>query len=520
MRVWPGRPSPLGATCRDGGVNFAIFSENATSIELCLFDSADAKAESHRIPLPESTHNVWHGFIPRLRPGQVYAYRVYGPNEPARGHRFNPRKVLLDPYAKLIARELVWDDAVLAPEADTAAFAPLGRVVETTFPWNKDQPPRTPWHETVIYELHVKGFTQLHPDVPEKLRGTYAGLSSLAAIAHFRKLGVTALELLPVHYHIDEHFLVSRGRTNYWGYNTLGYFAPDPRYAASGPLGAAQEFREMVRHLHAAGIEVILDVVYNHTGEANQDGPTLSFRGIDNSSYYRLETNRAYYTDFSGCGNALNVAHPRTLQLIMDSLRYWVTEMHVDGFRFDLASALARDLWEVDRLSSFFDIIQQDPVLSEVKLIAEPWDVGPMGYQVGNFPVLWSEWNGKYRDCVRSFWKGNGGTVGELATRLAGSSDLFADDGRRPSASVNFVTAHDGFTLRDLVSYDDKHNEANGEENRDGTNDNESWNCGSEGPSQDAAVNALRAQQQRNLLATLLLSQGVPMLLAGDEFGQ
>ena len=517
--IWPGRPSPLGAVWDGAGVNFALFSENATRVELCLFDSPEANTESYRVALPEKTHQIWHGYLPDLRPGQIYGYRVHGPNEPSRGHRFNPRKVLLDPYAKVIARDLVWDDAVLDPEHDTAAFAPLARVADLAFPWIEDHPPRTPWHETVIYELHVKGFTQQHPGIPEKLRGTYAGLASLVAIDHFRKLGVTAIELLPVHYHIDEHFLVARGRSNYWGYNTLGYLAPDPRYAASGPNGAVREFQEMVHHLHAAGIEVILDVVYNHTAEANEHGPTLSFRGIDNSAYYRLG-NQGNYIDFTGCGNSLNVGHPRTLQLIMDSLRHWVTKMHVDGFRFDLASALARELWEVDRLSSFFDIIQQDPVFSEVKLIAEPWDIGPRGYQVGNFPVLWSEWNGKYRDCVRRFWKGNGGTVAELATRLAGSSDLFADDGRHPSASINFLTAHDGFTLRDLVSYNQKHNEANGEENRDGTNDNESWNCGFEGPTTDAGINALRAQQQRNFLATLLLSQGVPMLLAGDEFGQ
>ncbi len=518
--MWPGRSSPLGASFDGSGVNFALFSEHATQVELCLFDSPDAQAEIQRIALPERTHYVWHGFLPDLGPGQIYGYRVYGPEEPLRGHRFNPRKVLLDPYAKQIARDLVWSDAVLDPHRDTASGAPLASVVNTAADQSPDGAPRTPWHETVIYELHVKGFTQQHPGVPEKLRGTYAGLASVAAIEHFRRLGVTAIELLPVHYHIDEHFLVARGRSNYWGYNTLGYFAPDPRYAATGAQGAVQEFREMVRHLHGAGIEVILDVVYNHTGEGNHDGPTLSFRGIDNSSYYRLETDCARYIDFTGCGNSLNVGHPRTLQLIMDSLRYWVTEMQVDGFRFDLASALARELWEVDRLSSFFDIIQQDPVLSEVKLIAEPWDIGPRGYQVGNFPVLWSEWNGKYRDCVRRFWKGHGGTVGEFATRLAGSSDLFADDGRRPSASVNFITAHDGFTLRDLVSYEQKHNEPNGEENRDGTNDNESWNCGQEGPTDDPAINALRGQQQRNFLATLLLSQGVPMLLAGDEFGQ
>jgi isoamylase len=519
FQIWPGRPSPLGATWDGAGVNFTLASEHATKVELCLFDSPEARIESARVALPEKTHHVWHGYAPDLKPGQIYGYRVHGPNDPLRGHRFNPRKVLLDPYAKIIARDLRWDDAILDPGRDSAAFAPLARVAGLAPSRNDDRPSRRRWHETVIYELHVKGFTQRHPDIPEKLRGTYAALASAAAIDHFRKVGATAIELLPVHYHIDEHFLVARGRSNYWGYNTLGYFAPDPRYAASGPDGAVQEFREMVRQLHAAGIEVILDVVYNHTAEGNDHGPILSFRGIDNSTYYRLDR-QGNYIDFSGCGNSLNVGHPRTLQLIMDSLRYWVTEMQVDGFRFDLASALAREIWDVDRLSSFFDIIQQDPVLSEVKLIAEPWDVGPQGYQVGNFPVLWSEWNGKYRDCIRRFWKGSGGSVGELATRLAGSSDLFADDGRHPGASINFITAHDGFTLRDLVSYNQKHNEANGEENRDGTNDNESWNCGVEGPTTDASVNVLRAQQQRNFLATLLLSQGVPMLLAGDEFGQ
>ncbi|MEO8351978.1 MAG: glycogen debranching protein GlgX, partial [Chthoniobacteraceae bacterium] len=519
-RVWPGRPSPLGATLDDDGVNFALFSEHATKVELCLFDAPDAERESHCIPLPEKTNQVWHGFLPDARPGQVYGYRVHGPHEPTRGHRFNPRKVLLDPYAKCIARELRWDDAVLDPERDNAHCAPLGCVVDTAFDWNGDKPWRTPWHETVVYELHVKGFTKQHPDVPEKLRGTYAGVASPAAIEHLRELGVTAVELLPVHYHIDEHFLASKGRVNYWGYNTLGFLAPDPRYAACGPEGAVREFQEMVRALHAAGIEVILDVVYNHTAEGNEHGPTLSLKGIDNAAYYRLADDCARYVDFTGCGNSLNVAHPRTLQLIMDSLRHWALEMHVDGFRFDLASALARELWEVDRLGAFFDIIHQDPVLSEVKLIAEPWDLGPGGYQVGNFPVLWSEWNGNYRDCVRRFWKGRGGSVGELASRLAGSSDLYAQNGRRPSASVNFITAHDGFTLRDLVSYNDKHNEANGEDNRDGCNDNDSWNCGAEGPTDDAAIITVRARQQRNLLATLLLSQGVPMLLAGDEFGQ
>jgi glycogen operon protein len=519
-RVWPGRPSPLGATVKEDGVNFALFSEHATRVELCLFDSPESTVESARISLPQKTHQVWHGFFPDIKPGQIYGYRVDGPYDPQHGHRFNPHKVLLDPYTKLMGRDLRWDRSILDHSCDTAPFAPLGRVVDTTFSWGDDRPPQIPWHETILYELHVKGFTRQHPDVPENLRGTYAGLASPAAIDHLHKLGITAVELLPVHYHLDEPFLLERGRTNYWGYNSLAFFAPDPRYAASGPEEAVQEFQQMVRQLHAAGIEVILDVVYNHTAEGNHLGPTLSLRGIDNSAYYRLESNQEYYTDFTGCGNSLRVSHPQTLRLIMDSLRHWVREMHVDGFRFDLASALARELWEVDRLSSFFDIIHQDPLLSEVKLIAEPWDVGANGYQVGNFPVLWSEWNGKYRDCLRRFWKGNGRTVGELATRLAGSSDLFSDDGRAPGASINFVTAHDGFTLRDLVSYNQKHNETNGEENRDGTSDNESWNCGLEGPTDNPEVNTLRARQQRNFLATLILSQGVPMLLAGDEFGQ
>ncbi len=519
-RVWPGKPSPLGANFDGRGVNFALFSEHATQVVLCLFDTTDAQSETERIVLPEKTDQVWHGYLPDLKPGQIYGYRVHGPQEPGRGHRFNPFKVLLDPYAKSIARGLRWDDAVLAPDRESAHCAPLARVVETCFPWDGDKLPCTPWHETVVYELHVKGFTKQHPGVPENLRGTYAGLASPAAVEHLRELGVTAVELLPVHYHIDERFLVQRGRVNYWGYNTLGFFAPDPRYAASGTEGAVAEFQAMVRQLHAAGIEVILDVVYNHTAEGDEHGPTLSLKGIDNSSYYRLAHDRARYVDFTGCGNSLNVAHPRTLQLIMDSLRHWVLEMHVDGFRFDLASALARELWEVDRLGAFFDIIHQDPVLSQVKLIAEPWDLGPNGYQVGNFPVLWTEWNGKYRDCVRRFWNGSGGgAMGELASRLAGSSDLYAHNGRRPSASLNFITAHDGFTLRDLVSFNEKHNEANGEENRDGSNHNDSWNCGTEGSTDDDAINTLRARQQRNFLATLLLSQGVPMLLAGDEFG-
>ncbi len=519
-RIWPGRPSPLGATPDARGVNFALFSEHATRVELCLFDTPDAAVESRRFDLPEHTNQVWHGFVPGVRPGQAYGYRVHGPFDPSRGHRFNPKKLLFDPYARAIARKLRWDSTVLDPAGDTAAVAPLASVVDRAFDWHGDAPLRTPWHDTVVYEIHVKGFTRQHPGVPDELRGTYAGVASPAAIEYLQGLGVTAVELLPVQYHIDEHFLAQKGRVNYWGYNTLGYFAPNPKYAAGGPAEAVTEFKTMVRTLHAAGLEVILDVVYNHTAEGNQDGPTLSFRGIDNAVYYRLADNREHYVDFTGCGNSLNVAHPRTLQLIMDSLRYWAVEMHVDGFRFDLASALARELWEVDRLGTFFDIIHQDPVLSEVKLIAEPWDLGPDGYQVGNFPVLWTEWNGKYRDCVRRFWKGRGGTVSELASRLSGSSDLYAHNGRLPCASLNFVTAHDGFTLRDLVSYDHKHNDANGEDNRDGSNDNDSWNCGTEGPTTDAAVNDLRGRQQRNFLATLLLSQGVPMLLSGDEFGQ
>jgi glycogen operon protein len=518
--VWLGRPAPLGAIFDGSGVNFALFSDHATQVEVCLFDTAEAPRESRRFLLPERTDQVWHGYVPGLQPGQVYGYRVHGPYDPANGHRFNPRKVLLDPYARAIAREFRWDEAVHPPDRDTAHCAPLARVVASAGNSKHDPRPATPWHQTVVYELHVKGFTKQHPGVPEELRGTYAGLASPASIDYLRRLGVTAVELLPVHYHIDERFLIERGLVNYWGYNTLGFFAPNPRYAASGPEGAVSEFQTMVRQLHVAGIEVILDVVYNHTGEGGAGGPTLSLRGIDNAAYYRLAHDRSQYVDYTGCGNSLNVTHPRTLQLIMDSLRHWVQEMHVDGFRFDLASALARELVEVDRLGAFFDIIHQDPVLSQVKLIAEPWDLGPNGYQVGNFPVLWSEWNGRYRDCVRRFWKGHGGTVGELASRLAGSSDLYAHNGRRPSASVNFITAHDGFTLRDLVSYNSKHNEANGEGNRDGSNDNDSWNCGVEGPTADADVNRLRARQQRNFLATLLLSQGVPMLLAGDEFGQ
>jgi glycogen operon protein len=533
MRVWPGQTYPLGATFDGAGVNFALFSEHATGAELCLFESAADDKPSHTIRITENTDHVWHAYMPDIQPGQLYGYRVDGPYEPEKGHRFNPNKLLLDPYAKAIGRDLKWDDSLFGyklgdpaadlslDERDSAAFAPLGMVLDTAFTWGDDQPPRVPWHKTLIYELHVKGFTQRMSGVSEALRGTYAGLASEAAIGHLKQLGVTAVELLPVHHHVDDRFLIDRGKVNYWGYNTLAFFAPDLRYASQrSPRKAAMEFKTMVRALHRAGIEVILDVVYNHTAEGNQMGPTLSMRGVDNASYYRLMPDQPrYYMDFSGCGNGLNMRHPRVLQYIMDSLRYWVLEMHVDGFRFDLASALARELYEVDRLGSFFDIIAQDPVLSQVKLIAEPWDVGPGGYQVGNFPPGWTEWNGKYRDCMRRFWKGDGGTVSELASRLTGSSDLYAWGGRAPYASINFITCHDGFTLNDLVSYNDKHNDANGEQNRDGANDNNSWNCGAEGPTDDAAVSTLRERQKRNLFATVMLSQGVPMMTAGDEVG-
>ncbi|HZN65198.1 MAG TPA: glycogen debranching protein GlgX [Tepidisphaeraceae bacterium] len=531
MRVWPGRPYPLGATWDGHGVNFALFSENATKVELCLFNSVGDKTESHRITLPEHTDMVWHGYFPDVEPGQLYGYRVHGPYDPKRGHRFNHNKVVLDPYAKAIGRDVRWNDTLfgyrIAPgsddlsfdDRDNAPFCPLASVIDTAFTWGDDRPPRTPWHKTMIYEAHVKGLTHLHPDVPDERRGTYAGLAWETVINHIKDLGVTAVELMPVHFHLDDRHLLEKELTNYWGYNTLNYFAPHIEYASKhSPRKSVQEFKTMVRSLHAAGIEVILDVVYNHTCEGNQMGPTLSWRGVDNASYYRLSPeDQRYYMDFTGCGNTLNMMHPRVLQLIMDSLRYWVLDMHVDGFRFDLASTLARELHEVNRLGAFFDIIHQDPVISQVKLIAEPWDVGPGGYQVGNFPVLWTEWNGKYRDSVRRFWKGEGKTTSEVATRLAGSSDLYEDDGRKPYASINFVTAHDGFPLQDLVSYEQKHNEANGEGNRDGADDNHSWNCGAEGSSADPNIVALRERQKRNFVATLMFSQGVPMLLAGDE---
>ncbi len=534
IRVWPGSPYPLGATWDGAGVNFALFSEHATKVELCLFDSPAATRESLRIPLPEQTNMVWHCYLPDVAPGQLYGYRVYGPYDPSAGHRFNPNKVLLDPYAKAIGRMVTWSEDLFGyrvgdpaedlsfDERDSAATAPLGLVIDPAFTWGDDRPPKVAWHKTLIYEVHVKGFTKLHPKVFKRHRGTYAGLASEAAIQHLKDLGVTAVELMPVHHHAEDKHLIANGLTNYWGYNTLAYFAPDLRYASTkAPADAVREFKRMVRALHAAGIEVILDVVYNHTAEGDRLGPTLSFRGIDNASYYRLSPESPrFYQDFTGCGNTLNMQHPRVLQLLMDSLRYWVTEMHVDGFRFDLASALARELFEVDKLSAFFDVIQQDPILSQVKLIAEPWDLGEGGYQVGNFPVGWAEWNGKYRDAVRRFWRGDGGSLAEFATRLAGSSDLYEESGRRPHASINYVTCHDGFTLHDLVSYNEKHNEANQEGNRDGSNDNLSWNCGVEGPTDDPSIRALREQQKRNFIATLMLSQGVPMMSHGDEIGR
>jgi len=527
--LWPGRPYPRGATWDGMGVNFALFSEAAEQVELCLFD-ASGRHQTHRIALREHTDQVWHGYLPEARPGLLYGFRVHGPYRPQDGHRFNPHKLLLDPYARNIVGEVRWHDALFgyrvgSAEADlsfdrrdSAAYMPRCKVVETAFTWGDDRSPDVPWHDTVIHEVHPRGFTMRHPGVPENLRGTYAGLSCGPVIDHFKRLGVTTIELMPVHAFIDDRRLVENGLRNYWGYNSIGFLAPEDRYNASGKIS---EFKTMVRTLHAAGLEVILDVVYNHTAEGNEFGPTLSFRGIDNAAYYRLVADAPNrYQDFTGCGNTLNMQHPRVLQLLMDSLRYWVTEMHVDGFRFDLASALARELFDVDRLSAFFDVLRQDPVLTRVKLIAEPWDLGSGGYQVGNFPVGWAEWNDKYRDTMRAYWKGDGGLMGEFAQRFTGSSDLYNRSSRRPYASINFIAAHDGFTLADLVSYNDKHNEANGEENRDGSDHNLSWNCGVEGPTDDPAVRALRTRQQRNFIATLMLSQGVPMLLAGDEFGR
>ncbi|WP_345473919.1 glycogen debranching protein GlgX [Actinoallomurus oryzae] len=528
MRIWPGDPYPLGATYDGAGTNFSVFSEAADRVELCLFDDA---GEETRIPLTELDGSVWHGYVPWVGPGQRYGFRVHGPYDPAQGLRCNPAKLLLDPYAKAVEGDVEWNEALFAyrfadpgvrNDDDSAPYMPKSIVVNPYFDWGDDRAPRTPYHETVVYEAHVKGLTRRHPEVAEAERGTYAALANPVMIDYLRGLGVTAIELMPVHQFVHDDALLQRGLTNYWGYNSLAFFAPHNGYAASGSRGEqVQEFKLMVRTLHQAGIEVILDVVYNHTAEGNHLGPTLGFRGIDNRSYYRLvDGDPRYYMDTTGTGNSINVQHPHALQLIMDSLRYWVTEMHVDGFRFDLASTLARELHAVDRLSAFFDLVQQDPVVSQVKLIAEPWDVGEGGYQVGNFPPLWTEWNGKYRDSIRDFWRGTDGMLPEFARRFTGSSDLYADDGRRPLASINFVTCHDGFTLHDLVSYDHKHNEANGEDNRDGTDDNRSWNHGAEGETDDADILAVRERQKRNFLATLLLSQGVPMISHGDELGR
>lgn len=532
--VWLGKSYPLGATVTKEGTNFAIFSENAKEVALCLFDGPDDEKERVRVRVREKTDGVWHCFLPGVGHGQLYGYKISGPFDPASGQRFNENKLLLDPYARAIGGAFKWGPEMFAynfggedpdltkNELDNAGKMPKSVVIDDAFDWGGDVRPDTPLAESVIYEVHVRGFSKLCPHIPENQRGTYAGLASDYAIEYFKKLGVTAIELLPVHHFVNDDYLEQKGLSNYWGYNSIGYFAPHHAYSGSGVLGQqVAEFKEMVKRLHAAGLEVILDVVYNHTGEGNQMGPTLSFRGVDNSAFYRVvPDNPRYYMDFTGCGNSLNMMHPRTLQLIMDSLRYWVQEMHVDGFRFDLASTLARELFEVNRLSAFFDIIHQDPVISRVKLIAEPWDVGAGGYQVGNFPVLWAEWNGKYRDCMRKYWKGDEGKIGEFASRLMGSSDLYQHDGKRPYASINFITAHDGFTLNDLVSYNEKHNDANGEGNNDGDTNNNSWNCGVEGATDDPAINKLRQQQMRNFLATLLLSQGVPMIAGGDEFGR
>jgi glycogen operon protein len=528
MQLWPGERYPMGATYDGTGTNFAIFSELADGVELCLFDEAD---NEDRLALTEVDAFVWHGFAPGVGPGTRYGFRVHGPYDPGRGLRCNPHKLLLDPYAKAIDGRLRWDPALYgydmdAPERmstlDSAPFMPRSVVTNPYFDWGSDRPPRVPYHHTVIYEAHVKGLTMRHPGIPEELRGTYAGLAHPVMIDYLTGLGITAVELMPVHQFVHDERLVRDGLANYWGYNTVGYFAPHQAYASMSRLGQqVQEFRGMVKALHEAGIEVILDVVYNHTAEGSDLGPTLSLRGIDNRQYYRLrEDNPALYVDTTGCGNSLNAGSPQSLQLIMDSLRYWITEMHVDGFRFDLAASLARDFYEVDRLATFFEVVQQDPVVSTVKLIAEPWDIGPGGYQVGNFPPLWMEWNGKYRDTTRDLWRGEPATLAEFASRICGSADLYQDDGRKPVSSVNFVTAHDGFTLSDLVSYNEKHNEANGEDNRDGESHNRSWNCGVEGPTDDPEILALRARQRRNLMATLLLSQGVPMISHGDELGR
>jgi isoamylase len=529
MEIWPGQPYPLGATFDGVGTNFSVFSEAAERVELCLFEGDGTET---RIDLPETTALCWHGYLPNVRPGQRYGFRVHGPWTPEHGLWCNPAKVLLDPYAKAIDGVWNWNEAVFPyhfgePESskndlDSAPFVAKSVVINPFFDWGADRRPNTPWHRTVVYETHVKGFTKRHPEIPEPLRGTYGGMAHPVAVKYLQRLGVTAVELLPVHQFVQDSTLVARGLRNYWGYNSIGYLAPHNEYAGSGQCGEqVQEFKHLVKTMHEAGIEVILDVVYNHTAEGNHLGPVLSFKGIDNAAYYRLvPDNRRYYTDYTGTGNTLNMRHPHVLQLIMDSLRYWVLDMHVDGFRFDLAATLARELHDVDRLSAFFDLIQQDPVVSQVKLIAEPWDIGEGGYQVGNFPPLWSEWNGKYRDSVRDFWRGTDQALAEFGYRFTGSSDLYEGNARKPYASINFITAHDGFTLRDLTSYNEKHNEANGEESRDGENHNRSWNCGEEGPTNKPDILALRGRQTRNFLTTLLLSQGVPMILGGDEIGR
>ncbi|MCE6989736.1 glycogen debranching protein GlgX [Dyadobacter sp. CY323] len=534
VKTLPGRPYPLGATWDGKGINFAVFSENADGIELCLFQPENEAEEFMKIKIEEVTHHIWHVYIPGLEPGQLYGYRAFGPHDPENGHRFNHNKLLLDPYCKAINGSIKWDNSVFGyefgdpeedlsyNEGDSAGFMPKAVVIDPGFDWQGDTRLEIPYHNTVIYEVHVKGFTMMREEIPEEIRGTYAGIAHPASIQYLKDLGVTSVELMPVHHFIEDQHLLEKGLTNYWGYNTLGFFAPDNRYSSNRePGGQVREFKEMVRELHKAGIEVILDVVYNHTAEGNHMGPTLSFKGLDNAAYYRLmKDDMRHYMDYTGTGNTLNVQLPNVLALIMDSLRYWVTEMHVDGFRFDLAAALARTLHETDSLSSFFNIIHQDPVISQVKLIAEPWDIGEEGYMVGKFPTGWAEWNGIYRDQVRDFWRGSDIAMTAFAHRFTGSPDLYQSDYRRPTASINFITAHDGYTLNDLVSYHEKHNEANGEDNNDGDDSNHSWNCGVEGPTDDTQINALRARQKRNLLTTMFLSQGVPMLVAGDEFGR
>jgi len=532
-KVYPGAPFPLGATWDGEGVNFALFSENASAVDLCLFDKNTATAKETRIRVKEMDNHIWHVYLPDIKPGQLYGYRVYGDYEPWNGHRFNPNKLLIDPYAKAISGTINWSNALFGYEIghpeedlsfndeDSAPFIPKSVVIDPSFDWENDKLPKIPYHQTIIYEAHVKGFTKLHPEIPEEIRGTYAAIGHPATIKYLKELGITAIELMPVHHFVNDKILQDKGLNNYWGYNSIGFLAPDVRYSSSGVMGEqVTEFKQMVKALHKAGIEVILDVVYNHTGEGNQMGPTLSFRGIDNASYYRLAEDKRFTFDYTGTGNTLNAMMPPVLRLIMDSLRYWILEMHVDGFRFDLASSLARELHSVDRLGSFFDIIPQDPVISQAKLIAEPWDIGEGGYQVGNFPPGWAEWNGKYRDCMRDYWRGADSMLSEFAERFTGSPDLYKEGYRRPTASINFITAHDGFTLNDLVSYNEKHNEANGEDNNDGESHNRSWNCDAEGSTDDEAINALRSQQKRNFLTTLFTSQGVPMLLAGDEISR